>query len=251
MEKIKLDRFSPVPLHYQLYNHIKQQIEKGILQPGDFLPPESKIASLFDVSVIVVRQALSFLERGGFIIKRRGKGSLIVSPKTTMKFIQTTLGSYEELKKMGAKVSTEVLEREEISSVSSSLLNILALSRNERVIKLSRLRFVNDVPTFLWTSYIPFKFFQPILKEDLTKISLFKALEEKCNLRIIKAKRWIEVVKADASKAKILGLPEFEPLFYVKSIAYIEKEIPVEYYEGWFRTDNLRFYFETQVSQCM
>ena len=244
MKEIILNRSSPIPLHYQLSNHIKKQIEEGILKPGDPLLPESEIASLAGVSTTVVRQALSYLRRAGLIITQRGKGTFVAKPKTTLEFIQRTYSSHEELVKMGVKVSTKVLVLEEIPVVFAFLLNKLGLSGNEHVIKLSRLRFVNGVPMFLWTSYLPFRLCQPLLREDFTKVSLYKALKDKCNLHITKARRWIEVAKADFYKAKLLEIPELEPLFRIESIAYTDKEVPVEYYEGWYRTDNTKFYFE-------
>lgn len=247
MQTIHLDRFSPVPLYYQLYRHIKKQIEKDALKLGDSLPSVVEIAHLADVSVPVVRQAFSSLKKAGFITSHRGKGTFVAKAKTTMKFLQRTVSSYEELEKMGIAMNTRVLELEKVHSVPEFILNKLTLSPNEQVMKLSRLRFVSNIPTFLWTTYVPLKLFQPLLQEDFTKISLFKALKGKCGVHITKAKRWVEVIKADTGKAKLLKVAEFEPLFHVESIAYTDSEIPVEYYEGWFRADNMKFYFEIGV----
>jgi GntR family transcriptional regulator len=76
-----LDRTSLVPLYYQLQEILKEQIESGEWLPGDTLPPELKLASMFGVSRICVRQALQILEDDREIVRRQGSGTFVAPRK--------------------------------------------------------------------------------------------------------------------------------------------------------------------------
>ncbi|HOU14781.1 MAG TPA: extracellular solute-binding protein [Anaerolineae bacterium] len=72
-----VDRNSPVPIYYQLKLHFKQQMEANILRPGDRLPTEMELCSLYDVSRAPIRQALTELAREGFLYRRAGQGTFV------------------------------------------------------------------------------------------------------------------------------------------------------------------------------
>src|SRR6266487_2784197 len=70
-----LDRRSSVPLYYQLQEILHQQIASGRFKVGDPLPSEGDLCRMFDVSRIVVRQALEVLEDDGEVVRMQGKGT--------------------------------------------------------------------------------------------------------------------------------------------------------------------------------
>jgi GntR family transcriptional regulator len=76
-----LDRRSSVPLYYQLQEILHQQIASGRFRVGDSLPSEGELCRMFDVSRIVVRQALEVLEDDGEIVRMQGKGTFVAEPK--------------------------------------------------------------------------------------------------------------------------------------------------------------------------
>ena len=63
----------------QVSHEIKKQIYKGILKPGDKMPPETELARSFNVSRQTIRESMRILELSGFIsIKRGVKGGPII-----------------------------------------------------------------------------------------------------------------------------------------------------------------------------
>lgn len=244
MEKISLNRFSVVPLYNQLSNNIRNQINKGILKPGELLPSEKEIASLAGVSTVVIRQAYICLRRAGLVVTQRGKGTFISNVKPTFEFVQKLVSSYEEALLKGEKITTEVIELKEVLEVNHDIKYKLKLSESDHLIMITRLRSINDIKMFLWTSYLPASICKPLLEEDFTKESLYKVLRKKFNIKIFKAERYIEVIKADSYKAEMLNIPEFNPIFFIESISYTKENLPVEYYQGWYATDYTKLYFE-------
>ena len=58
----------------EISSKIKELIIKGVLGPGDSLPPETELAKQFDVGRPTVREALRILELSGFIVIQQGYG---------------------------------------------------------------------------------------------------------------------------------------------------------------------------------
>ncbi|OFW05048.1 MAG: hypothetical protein A3I61_19250 [Acidobacteria bacterium RIFCSPLOWO2_02_FULL_68_18] len=56
---------------------IQAQIRRGELKPGDRLPPERRLAAMFDASRSSVREALRVLELSGLVHSRHGEGNFV------------------------------------------------------------------------------------------------------------------------------------------------------------------------------
>lgn len=72
-----LDREADTPLHQQLYEHLRAQIDSGVLAPGARLPTETALGSSFAVSRGTVRQALEELGRSGLIERSPRRGTFV------------------------------------------------------------------------------------------------------------------------------------------------------------------------------
>ena len=66
-----------VPLHRQLFLVLHDEIDRGVIAPGDPLPTEQTLCEQFGVSRITVRRALSDLAERGYIERRQGVGSFV------------------------------------------------------------------------------------------------------------------------------------------------------------------------------
>ncbi len=77
----KLDWASGVPLHEQLKEILRSEILEGRWRPGDRLPTEAELCARYRVSRAPVRQALEDLAREGLIIRQRGRGTFVASPR--------------------------------------------------------------------------------------------------------------------------------------------------------------------------
>jgi GntR family transcriptional regulator len=75
-----LDRRSFVPLYQQLQEVLGRQIQTGRWRPGDLMPSELELSRHFNLSRMVVRQALAILEDGHQITRHRGRGTFVAEP---------------------------------------------------------------------------------------------------------------------------------------------------------------------------
>jgi GntR family transcriptional regulator, arabinose operon transcriptional repressor len=64
-----------VAKHRRIFDHLLASIQSGQLKPGDRLPSEAELGSLFDSSRITVAKAVLDLQRMGLVTRRPGAGT--------------------------------------------------------------------------------------------------------------------------------------------------------------------------------
>lgn len=231
-----------LPYYLQLKSVLEEKIDRRELRPGDKLPSEAELCDKFGVSRTVVRQALKDMEYEGLIIKKKGKGAFISEPKILESFVQQLTGFHQDMAAQKRSTRSTVIELDTISC-SRRITKILGLRSNARVVLLKRLRFVDDDPIQLVSSYIPYRLCPELLSADFRSQSLYHFLEER-GIFLARGYRTIEAVGATAEEASHLGLEPGSPTIRIESIGYTAEGTPVEYYEAVHRGDRTRFRVE-------
>lgn len=81
MDYIQIDKTTKEPLYIQIKNAIKIAIMNGTLKHMDRLPTEKEVCEVFDVSVIVIKNAYDELVKEGLIQRIKGKGTFVHTRK--------------------------------------------------------------------------------------------------------------------------------------------------------------------------
>jgi GntR family transcriptional regulator len=129
-----------VPLHRQLFLVLHDEIDRGVIAPGDALPTEQTLCDQFGVSRITVRRALADLADQGYIERRQGVGSFVREHDSSE---PSSAGrSYmDELRQTQFETEVEVVEHgmrrppraiAEALGASDELLHILRVRRQRR-----------------------------------------------------------------------------------------------------------------------
>ena len=88
-----IDFTKPTALYKQIVDHLRLQIESGVLKPGDQLESQHELAKSYGVSLITVKKALFELINEGFLYSRAGKGTYVAEKKTKLKLSEdVTIG---------------------------------------------------------------------------------------------------------------------------------------------------------------
>lgn len=72
-------------LYQNVIDYINGKISSGELKIGDFIPSESQLSKLFNVSVGTVRKAIEKLEQSNVLLRRHGKGTSVQSSISIVK----------------------------------------------------------------------------------------------------------------------------------------------------------------------
>ena len=234
---------SHIPYYIQLMDILREKVQQAEWVPGDQIPGEQDLCEQYQVSRTVVRQALRELEFEGVISRQKGKGTFISLPKISEGLVQKLTGFYQDMVERGLKPGSQVLHQNVISS-NDKIANFLNIKSGEKVIDIQRLRFINDEPIQLVTTYIPFDVCPSLASVDLSNRSLYEYLEKECGIYLAKGHRYIEAVLANDYEAALLGIERGDPLLLLDSVSFSENGQPIEYYHALHRGDRSRFEVE-------
>lgn len=234
-----LNRRVPIPLYYQLKEILKEQIEEGILAPGDLLPSERELSEKYGISRPTVRQALKELVYEGLLTREKGKGTFVAKPKLEYGFIQHFVTFYEDMAQRGYTLRTRVL-RKEVQEAPKRVAKALQLKEGEKIIFLERLRFVEDEPVVWVQNHIPHHLCPGLLEEDLTDRSLYGLLLEKYHLKPQWAEVSLEPVVATDLDSSLLGIDPGAPVLLLENITYDTENRPIDLFISRFRGDKGR-----------
>lgn len=235
-----INRNSHIPYYIQVKEAILQQINSGDWQKGTQLPGEPELCRMFDVSRTVIRQALKELEFEGLITREKGKGTFVDEPRIDQALAQELTGFFHDMVRRGLTPVTKVLSQE-LTPADVKVASRLQLKAGEPVIKIHRLRGVENEYILLDTTYLPYSICPEVLEADLNTHSLYAFLEEKLGLKIARGHRTLEAVLATEYEAKMLQIDQGAPLILLDSVAYLDDGRPIEYFHALHRGGRARF----------
>ncbi len=237
----RVDRTSAIPYYYQLKQSLSDRITSGELAPGAQLPGEHELCALYNVSRTVVRQALNELCYEGLVERHRGKGTFVARPKLPEGLISRLTGLYEDATARGRTLRSTVLTLKE-APATSSIAERLGMRPGEPVIELERLRFMDDQPWVVVTTYLPAGLAPDLARRDLGgDVSLYRLLERDYGLPIVAAVRTVEATVAGPRDAALLRIAEGDPLLVLRSVSLTTDDRPLEYFIAHHRGDQSAF----------
>lgn len=230
------------PKYRIIANKILENIQDGTYPLNEFIPKEVDLAEQFQVSRPTIRQAIQVLVSEGYLARRKKSGTWVRATKIEQGFTHMIKSYSDEMDEKGVVPKTEVLNLNKISA-TPEIKSALNLAENDTVFSLTRLRFADETPVILVTSYIPTKYFPELDQHDFTKESLYYTFKEH-NLTLRHASRQLEILKADETIAALLEVPLNDPLFYFHTITYLDNDTPIEYSIAKYRGDLNSFKIE-------
>ena len=236
-------RFIPesnIPLYAQLATYIKMQIQASVFQPGDKMITENDLCDILKVSRTTVRLSMNRLVDEGLLIRYRGKGSFIASPKLRRN-INYLYNFTENIRDSGAIPSSIVLKTE-ICHADQIISEKLRLpGNNNYVFFLSRLRCADKIPIIYENTYIPYYLCKGIETFDFSTTSLYHTLNSQYSLKLFHALETIEAVIINGDYKKKLNCKGAMPGYKIQRISYLESGYILEYTTSITRADKCIF----------
>jgi GntR family transcriptional regulator len=234
-----ISRTSGTPAHSQIERWFMDMIAHGELAPGDRLPREQDLATVFGVSRMTLRQALAGLEQRGVVdrVPGRSGGTFVVEPKIECDLTGLT-GFTEQLKRANLRAKARVVTAATCRA-PRGVATALGLERDGLVHEIVRVRSVEDTPLALERSYFPAAVFQDFLSLDLTG-SLYRLMDSAYGQAPRTASEYLEPLLPSSTEAELLGLPEGQPAMLIERTAFTAAGVPVEFARDLFRPDRVR-----------
>jgi len=233
---IRVDRSSPVPLYFQVAQHLEQMIESGELPMGTRLENEIDLADQLGLSRQTMRRAIEYLVGRGLLLRKRGIGTQVVHAKVTREVELTSL--YDDLAKTGRDPSTTVVSFS-TEPAPDTLAVELGLAAGTPVYVFERLRFAGAEPLALMRNHVPEHLLR-LSAGDLEAQGLYNLFRANgISMRI--AKQSIGARAATAAEARALGERKGAPLLTMERSAYDEQGGAVEHGRHVYRASRYRF----------
>jgi GntR family transcriptional regulator len=242
-----LNRHSPIPLHYQLRQVIKQQIENGEYQSGDRLPSESNLSDQYGVSRQVVRQALKGLIQSGQIIVQQGSGYFVEDQRIRKKI--STLRSHTESLREICDVSKTIVIECNLKEPPLEVSQKMNQKPGEPLVYLERLSLADSEPNCVISAYYPRTYKDCLLNNDLTNRSVYQLFSEQFGIHLYRAETTISIAFADQHLGNLLEIREGSPLLKMDSYTWDSNEQLFEFSSGYYRGDRFELSVEQRLAE--
>jgi len=198
----------------ELQQLLKSQIIKGIYKEGDLLPSENELSTAHGMTRATVRQALQKMERDGYIIKKKGKGSIVNLKKKRLGLLSFK-GFSEVISHTDEQVSNQILKGPVLQKWPKDFFYPLSdMELSNEVYYLYRLRSVNNHPVMLEHTYIPNIGLADFDQRSLIQGSLFSTLAIDYQIEVNAMDQELRAIKADRNIAVLLGIQIGDPILH-------------------------------------
>lgn len=237
-----IDRQSPIPLYFQVSQHLETAIVTGAIRPGTLFENEIDLAEALGVSRPTMRRAMEELSNKGLIVRRRGIGTRVVQPKVRRPLELTSL--YDDLDKTGQRPTTRVLTfvREPATGVVAEHLR---LTEGAEVVHLERLRSTGDTAIAVLTNYLPGEIVD-FTGDDLATRGLYQLMRHS-GVQLFSATQMVGARNATDAEATLLGEPRGAALLTMQRDTMDENGAIVEYATHIYAAS--RYSFETHLTR--
>jgi len=227
---------SPVPLYEQLYRRLRTAIQEGSVTAGGQLPSERQLAANYGVSRVTARKALDKLQQEGLVHAHQGRGSFVA--RDALENLEYTRldGFSQVMLKQGMVLHNRILSRG-IVPATDQVAGHLGVDRNERVIKIRRLRLVDTTPIAVHTSYLRYPLCRPVLDIDLERHSLYRVLQERLNIQLSHVNRIARAIQGNRRDLAMLNLVPPAAVTQVVRQVFDRQGHVVEFFEAIQRED--------------
>ena len=232
------------PIYVTIAGDLRQEIAAGTYGLGDQIPTEAELCKRYGVSRMTVRQALDSLVASGYLKRRRGKGTFVSSDKAE-RSASRLLGFEEDTRNRGLSPATSVLGSG-WHTANAEERQLLDLSDDSRVLRIDRLRTVNDEPIGINHIVLLEQWGNTLGGLDFSN-SLYTILKTNLADEVKEAEQRIEAVPATTDQAASLQVGPGAPLLRIVRTTYLERHGLIGLTRTFYRGD--RYYLSLKVSR--
>lgn len=232
---VELDRSSSQPLHAQISAPIKHAILEGHLLPGTRIENEVSMSRRLNVSRPTTRQALQSLVEGGFLLRRRGVGT-VVAPQPVRQLMRLP-SLHEEIIAAGHESTTEILNYNH-RRATDAIAAQLGVPIDSPVAELERLRKRDGAPVAILYNWLPAAITPP--RDKLENHGLYELLRQ-AGVELASTTQSVGAERPDRREAKLLAISLRDPVLTIDRTAFDPRGAIIEWGFHIYRADLYRY----------
>lgn len=240
--KYSIDHKSPIPLHIQAENLLREIITEPEYQNGKLLPNEVDLAKMLAISRTTLRQAINKLVFEGLLIRKKRTGTKVAQTVVSSKS-NNWLSFSQEMKLRGITIRNFELHIT-WEYPDEFLANFFEIKEDRKILKMERVRGKPDEPFVYFISY-----FHPrigLTGDEDFKRPLYEMLENDCSTIASLSKEEISAHAAEAIIADKLRITDGSPVLLRKRFVFDQGDRPMEYNLGYYKPDSFVYTVESR-----
>jgi len=191
---------------------LKEQIQKGKIKQGEYLPSENELCKTFSITRTTARKALDELLKEGFIEKLHGKGSRVIERRKSLGLLDVR--GFSEA--VGENVKTIFLEYPRLSEWSKTIQFELGEEDEwDNCLFFSRLRCVSELPVMWEQNWFSGTVLPQFVNYEFVDGSFFKTLSQKYFIEIKGSSQELRAELANRKIASLLKIKENSPVLHI------------------------------------
>ena len=231
-EFIPLTHFMPLdsrlPRYHQLRDELAALIATRHWRPGDAIPTEQELARSYSVAVGTVRKAVDLLVAEGMLERFQGRGTFVRRASfdgSLFRFFR-----FQSLTGERRIPQSRILKRDVIEA-PSAVSAILQIAPNASVIRMSRLRLIEDNPVLAEEIWLPADRFAALAQLEIEDIGdlLYPGYEAQCNEVVASATETLTVETVSPMHARMLRIAPATPVVIIERLAFGYDRRPLEW----------------------
>lgn len=238
----EIEKNSVVPIYHQLYTILSDLIHNEVYKTYDRLPSENELADQYRISRQTAQRALKSLVDQGIAHRVQGKGTF-VSDRMITYSITASLSYSSEIIGLNKIPRSKLIHTKKITT-SGLIAKNLSIERGSPVYSIQRIRYVDNVPMSLQTSYLPEYLVPGLIDKKFEDDSLFKTIKKEYGLEIGKANEFLKARNCEKNEAELLDVEEGSAVFLIERITKLKDSRVIEFVRTILRGDNSKISVE-------
>lgn len=203
----------PARQYMILYNRLKREILSDVYEIDSVLPSENELCATQNLSRSTVRQALSRLESEGYIIKQKGKGSIVKAKRRALNLLSiqgfsATVSS--------DKISTLSVQVAKLTTWPKDFaFDLTEIEAAAGCIVFARVRLIDRMPVMMETTFVPHLNLPKFVKNYQVEKSFFEFLATEYHIEITGMEQEIWAIAATEEIAQRLAVSVGAPVLKI------------------------------------
>jgi len=239
--KFTINHKSPIPLHIQAEELLRQMIQDPEYKGGKILPNEVDLSKQLAISRTTLRQAINKLVFEGLLIRKKKTGTKVAEVPVSSKS-NNWLSFSQEMKLRGITIRNFELHITWIKP-DDEIARFFEIKKDKMVLRMEKVRGRPEEPFVYFVSY-----FHPrvgLTGEEDFSLPLYEMLESEHSTIATLSKEEISAQAATADIAKKLRVNEGSPILFRKRFVFDHGQRPMEFNLGYYKADSFVYTVES------
>lgn len=235
------DTTESITRYQEIINAILKDVKQGVYTVGDRLPTEYEFCRKFEASRQTVREALRRLQEMGYIARRQGSGSILISRRMDRLF-QNSITSLEQLIQYASTTKLEILSTDRIV-VGARQAEELGCQPADQWFRISAVRRREEEDQLIGYTeiYVDVSFEEVVRNIGAVQTAVYEMIEETQGVKITEVLQSIEAVPASLNIASRLSIEPGSAVLLFRRRYFSEDRRLVQIAKSWHPGEHLKY----------